>query len=409
MDYEEIIEAIRQAGGGLSRDAAERAAQATLQTLAERLPRGEARHILQELPAELKPFIYTETDAEALDNDEFLSRVADREGTDVETALRHARAVFAALGREAGEPRAAALPQTYEPLVAEAQFRYLEIMPADQFWDRVGQPLGLGRTEARQVTEAVLETLAERIAAGQVEDLMAQLDPLLHPPLRQGMASAPPGARRMSLEDFLRQVAAREGAGTDEEALFSQVFEHARAVFATLSEAVSRKEWFDIVVELPEDHRPLMPAGIAGSRSPRPLVGTPGRPLGKFWPSEHLERLRAKGRRELRVQGGQVIAAQLDVERRAVLIHVIRPAGPRDGADALLAEHPGQGDLDGRGVAPGSDVAEHRAAQDPSLLNRRVCHDRDVQLLADREQLELGGAPAQVVEDLVGLDLVAAV
>ena len=177
MDYEEIIEAIRQAGGGLSRDTAERAAQATLQTLAERLPRGEARHILQELPAELKPFIYTETDAEALDIDEFLSQVADREGTDVETALRHARAVFAALGRalspEAVEDLAAALPRTYEPLVAEAQFRYLEIMPADQFWDRVGQPLGLGRAEARQVTEAVLETLAERIAAGQVEDLMA--------------------------------------------------------------------------------------------------------------------------------------------------------------------------------------------------------------------------------------------
>ena len=52
MDYEEIIEAIRQAGGGLTRDTAERAAQATLQTLAERLPRGEARHILQELPAD---------------------------------------------------------------------------------------------------------------------------------------------------------------------------------------------------------------------------------------------------------------------------------------------------------------------------------------------------------------------
>jgi hypothetical protein len=49
MDYEEIIEAIRQTGGGLSRDTAERAAQATLQTLAERL--------------------YTETDAEALDID----------------------------------------------------------------------------------------------------------------------------------------------------------------------------------------------------------------------------------------------------------------------------------------------------------------------------------------------------
>ena len=96
-----------------------------------------------------------------------------------------------------------------------------------------------------------------------MEDLTAQLDPPLHPPLRQGMAAAMPGARRMSLEDFLRQVAARECAGTDEEALSSQVFEHAWAVTGTLSEAVSRKEWFDIVVELPEDYRPLMPAGIA--------------------------------------------------------------------------------------------------------------------------------------------------
>jgi len=81
----------------------------------------------------------------------------------------------------------------------------------------------------------------------------------------------------MSLEDFLRRVAMREGAGAeeaqdeaaqdqaaqDEAALFGQVFHHAQAVFATLAEAVSRKEWFDIVVELPEDHRPLMPAGLA--------------------------------------------------------------------------------------------------------------------------------------------------
>jgi uncharacterized protein (DUF2267 family) len=60
-----------------------------------------------------------------------------------------------------------------------------------------------------------------------------------------------------------RDTAERGAQATDEEALFSQVFEHARAVFGTLSEAVSREEWFDIVVELPEDHRPLMPAGIA--------------------------------------------------------------------------------------------------------------------------------------------------
>jgi Uncharacterized conserved protein (DUF2267) len=78
----------------------------------------------------------------------------------------------------------ASLPQTFGPLVAEAQGRFWDIMPAGQFWARVGQRRGLDETAARYVTEAVLEILAERIAAGQVEDLIARLDPLLHPPLR---------------------------------------------------------------------------------------------------------------------------------------------------------------------------------------------------------------------------------
>ena len=64
MEYEEIIEAIGREAADLPPDVAERAAQAVLQTLAERLPRGEARHILAELPAELKPWVYTEADAE---------------------------------------------------------------------------------------------------------------------------------------------------------------------------------------------------------------------------------------------------------------------------------------------------------------------------------------------------------
>ena len=50
----------------------------------------------------------------------------------------------------------------------------------------------------------LLETLAERIAAGVVEDLVARLDPLLHPPLRRGIASSGPAARRMPLAEFLR-------------------------------------------------------------------------------------------------------------------------------------------------------------------------------------------------------------
>ena len=263
MDYKEIIELIGHEAGGLRGEEAERAAEAVLRVLAEGLPRREARRLLQELPAEMKPWVYTEQDAEAFDIDGFLDRITQRENIDVETALLYGRAVFAALG-QALSPQTvahltASLPPTFGPLVAEAQGRFWDIMPASEFWARVGRRLGLDDTVARHITEAVLETLAERIAAGQDEDLIAQLDPLLHPPLRRGMSSAKPGGRRMPLDEFLRRVAAREGADVDEAGLMVRVSEDVRAVFATLAEAVSAKEWFDVTAELPAEYGSVIP------------------------------------------------------------------------------------------------------------------------------------------------------
>jgi len=82
-------------------------------------------------------------------------------------------------------------------------------MAADHFWGRVGQQLSIDQAAARLITEAVLETLAERIAAGKVEDLIPQLDPLLHPPLRRRVSTAP-GA--LSSRRWLRQSAPRNGS-----------------------------------------------------------------------------------------------------------------------------------------------------------------------------------------------------
>ena len=76
-------------------DRAERAIEATLQTLAERIDAGEARDLAEELPDEVAPWLATTTPAERLDIDEFLRRVAEREGVDIETAERDAAAVFA--------------------------------------------------------------------------------------------------------------------------------------------------------------------------------------------------------------------------------------------------------------------------------------------------------------------------
>jgi uncharacterized protein (DUF2267 family) len=134
-------------------------------------------------------------------------------------------------------------------------------MRADEFWSRVASRLDVDMATARPITTAVLETLAERIAAGQVRDLMAQLDPLLCPPLRQGMSAAAPDTRQMPLAVFLRRIGRQEGLAVDDAALIVDVSEHARAVLETLAEAVSDEDWHDVVMDLPREYRRLMPLG----------------------------------------------------------------------------------------------------------------------------------------------------
>jgi uncharacterized protein (DUF2267 family) len=257
MDYRGFIH-VTQREGVVDADLAERAARATLTTLAERLSKGAARDLLEQLPAEMKPWVYTESDAERFDVDEFLRRVAEREGVDVETAERHARAVFFALGKTVSDDEIAdiaeELPQDFEPLIAEAQRRFYDVMPAEEFLARVAERTGLDFDGARRATEAVLEVLAERIAGGEVDDLIPRLPLALHDPLRRGRAASGGSARRMTLEEFLERIAEREGVDP------FGASEHARAVFATLREAVGDDEFFDVTVQLPPDYGVLLPA-----------------------------------------------------------------------------------------------------------------------------------------------------
>jgi uncharacterized protein (DUF2267 family) len=64
----------------------------------------------------------------------------------------------------------------------------------------------------------------------------------------------------MVVEEFLRRVAAREGASMAEADVFDQVPAHVRAVFATLAEAVGVEEWLDVTAELPDGYRGLIPS-----------------------------------------------------------------------------------------------------------------------------------------------------
>jgi uncharacterized protein (DUF2267 family) len=122
--YERFITTIQQKAG-ISWEKAERAARATLETLAERISWGEARDLAADLPSDVREWLVAAgSNAERFDVNEFVRRVAEREGVDTDTAERHARAVLIALARlERSQEIAdllAELPKDYAPLLRDA-------------------------------------------------------------------------------------------------------------------------------------------------------------------------------------------------------------------------------------------------------------------------------------------------
>jgi uncharacterized protein (DUF2267 family) len=256
MRYGTFLTTIEQTGG-LDRPESERAAAAVLRTLAERITRGEAEDIAAFLPEEVRPLLMSVPEpAEAFDHHEFIRRVAEREGVDQQTAFDHTRAVFTALGAAVapGELRdmVSQLPADFEPLLAAAgigRSRQAE-RPADLV-DRVAELTGLDRDAARRATDAVLETLAVRISRGEVEDLERELPPDLRPALEEGVGESS-AAKPMSLDEFVKHIAQREGAAGEE------ARQHARAVLTALREYISEREFSDMTAQLPNDYAPIL-------------------------------------------------------------------------------------------------------------------------------------------------------
>jgi uncharacterized protein (DUF2267 family) len=230
------------------RDQAERTAQAVLTTLAERISAGEARDLAEQLPAPLSGWLHTTTGPEPFGYDEFLRRVAAREGTDLATAERHARAVFAALARAVDgdelDDLAAELPHDFGPLVAEARRTFFHRVDASTFLANVAERAAIGTDAARKVTDAVLETLAERISTGEVEDLEAVLPLEFRPALERGKR----GPQKLDLDDFLNRVAKRLHVTPLQTRRFVE------AVFLTLRETIPREEFLDVTAQLPYEY-----------------------------------------------------------------------------------------------------------------------------------------------------------
>lgn len=255
--YERFLTTIQQQAG-MSWAEAERAARAVLETLGERSSLGQAQDLAGDLPEEMRPWLLDHPpDAEGFDAREFVRRVAEREDTDLETAERHSRAVFVALARLVRGDEIAdllsELPKDYERLLGQAvggsrDASGAEVLPHEEFLERVSRRIGTDRTGAQRATEAVLETLAERIAGGEVDDLAAELPPELRPALELGKAHSGGKARKMSLDEFVERVSRREGVPVED------ALDHARAVFATLREALSGDEFSDVLAELPRGY-----------------------------------------------------------------------------------------------------------------------------------------------------------
>lgn len=229
--------------------------RATLQTLAERISAGEARQLAAQLPPELAPWLNSDSRSESFDADEFVRRVAGREEVDLSTAERDARIVLAALSLAVSPGElldvASELDKSFAPMLPRGP--YVEVLPAEEFVRRVARRSGLDETAARRATEAVLATLGERIAGGEVDDLITRLPLGFHEPLEAGRARSGGVARRMSFDEFVRRVAEVE----DSSPLAAR--EHAAAVLATLREATGDDEFFDVTVQLPDDYLRALP------------------------------------------------------------------------------------------------------------------------------------------------------
>jgi uncharacterized protein (DUF2267 family) len=262
VDYESFVASVeRQAHA--SREEAERAIQATLRTLAERLTGVEARHVAAELPPRAAEWLHDGKKPQPFGLAEFLHRVAEREGVTEETAQEHAKAVFAALGKALDgndlHGMVSELPKDFDELVAAAREAHEETflldaprIGADEFVRRVAARAGLDFNDAVLATTAVLEAVGYRIPRGEAEEIEAFLPRELHPPIDLGETASGGAARRLTLQEFLDRIGDIESVRRDD------AREHAHAVLVTLREALPEPEAHHLLSLLPEDYGSLL-------------------------------------------------------------------------------------------------------------------------------------------------------
>jgi uncharacterized protein (DUF2267 family) len=119
LDYDQLLQAVEMTAG-VDRAAAERAVEATLTTLAERIGREEFDQLAARLPNKFRETPWQAgPDPEPFPPEEFVRRTARRIGTDERSAWDRARAVLATLRQSLAEmEQVRTRLQDYDPLMS---------------------------------------------------------------------------------------------------------------------------------------------------------------------------------------------------------------------------------------------------------------------------------------------------
>jgi uncharacterized protein (DUF2267 family) len=97
MKGEQFIAEVKNLAELDSNEDAQKTIRATFETLRERLAGNEPADLAAQLPPEIAPFVEGAGGQEAFSVQEFYERVAHKEGTKSEEAVKHARAVATVL------------------------------------------------------------------------------------------------------------------------------------------------------------------------------------------------------------------------------------------------------------------------------------------------------------------------
>lgn len=124
-------------------------------------------------------------------------------------------------------------------------------MQLHDFLGRVQQRANLqSQDEALSVIRTTFETLSERLQGGEPLDLAAQLPSMLQEFVGVGEGE------RFGVEEFIQRIAEQEGISEE------QAREQAGAVLEVTSEAVSRGEIVDVLLQLPQEYHGLFGRGL---------------------------------------------------------------------------------------------------------------------------------------------------